>query len=150
MRSACPRIAETVVRTLSRPWLARSRAESAKSLARCVRFSRVSSPLIGAKRIPKPIPIPNPAKKDFMLLKLLVNLAARIEVPPANRDADSPRRLPHFRFEVCKLQIWCSVQLWNPTLLSFGCAELLCPQKQKDGTRRTRIYKFKVPLLNFF
>src|SRR6476620_12438125 len=92
-RSACPRIAETVVRTLSRPWLARSRAESARSLARCVRFSRVSSLLIGAKRIPKPIPIPNPDKKDLMLLKLLVDLAARIEVPPAYRDADSPRRL---------------------------------------------------------
>jgi|SRR4051794_35179992 hypothetical protein len=65
-RSACPRIAETVVRTRSRPWSTRSRAESDKSLARCARLLRVSSPLIGAKRIPKPRPIPNPAKKDFI------------------------------------------------------------------------------------
>jgi hypothetical protein len=31
---------------------------------------RVSSPLKGAKRIPNPMPIPNPAKKDFIRMLL--------------------------------------------------------------------------------
>src|SRR4051812_21433862 len=65
-RSVALRIALTPRCIRSLPCSTVSRAESARSLAVSVRRLRVSSPLIGANKTPKPTPTPRPIRNDFI------------------------------------------------------------------------------------
>src|ERR1035437_297218 len=66
-RSAPERICSTPREILSRLVSYASRAVSARSVARCERLLRVSSPLIGANSTPNPTPMPSPIRKPFIV-----------------------------------------------------------------------------------
>src|SRR5438067_3373142 len=113
------------LRTRSLPCSRVSRAWSARSLARCAILLRVSSPLMGANKTPKPSPMPKPNKKLFIAASWEVvatdcvrPLACREDARRSEKFAASfPQAAAHER----KNEVFCYTRL--PMIPGFATRE---------------------------